>query len=106
MFIGTIDFYRFIKLSLTLTLVGHKASADQHLLSSFVPHTFELIEMMFDTVLKQFKLNILIRRLSEIYRNKGNNCYFTGCVNAHKRWHAFRHFRICLAQTWCDDRYY
>ena len=36
MLIGTIDFYRFITLSLTLTWAGHhKGSAEQNLLASF-----------------------------------------------------------------------
>ena len=53
--IGTIDFYIFIPLSLTLTLPGgHKISAKQNLLAS-VSCTlfFYLIRMKFDMVMKQ-----------------------------------------------------
>ena len=58
---GTIDFYCFIPLSLTVTLAGrHKVSAKQNLLASFIHTLFKLIRMKFDMVLEQFKLNILI----------------------------------------------
>ena len=39
MLVGTIDFYHYIPLSLTLTLPGgHKVNAKQNLWASFLPH--------------------------------------------------------------------
>ena len=55
MLIGTIEFYYFIPLL-------HKAKPVVFIFS----HTFQLISMKFDWLLKQFKMNILIL-LSEIY---------------------------------------
>ena len=79
MFIGTIDFYHFIPLLLTLNLAGvHKISWKQNLLASF-SRTLQLIRMKFDLVLKQFKLNILIPLLSDSWFKKGNNHCFNDC---------------------------
>ena len=78
MIIGTIDLYYFIPLSLTLTLArGHKISAKHKPHGFIFSHTFQLIRMKSDMVLKQFKLNSLTLLLNEIERNKGNNCCFT-----------------------------
>ena len=64
--IPTIDFYHLMPLSMTLTVPGsHKVSAEQNLLASFC-HTFQLIRIEFDMVMKQFKLKIVILVLSEI----------------------------------------
>ena len=65
MLIGTIDFYHFMPLSVTLT-GGHKVSAKQNILASF-SSTLQLIRVKFDIVLKQFKLNNLILLFSEIW---------------------------------------
>ena len=54
-------------------------------------HTFHLIRMNFDVMLKQFKLNVLLILLSEINVVKGVN----GCLYwLHQKlqdWHAFGH---------------
>ena len=61
MLIGTIDFYRLIPHSVTLTLAkDHKVSAKQHPFASFFMHTFLLIRVKLNVVLKQFKLKILV----------------------------------------------
>ena len=58
--VGTITFYNFVPLSMTLTLAeGHKLSAKQNVLVIF-SDTFQLTRMKFDPVLKYVKLNILI----------------------------------------------
>ena len=62
MLIGIINFDHFVLLSLTLTLPGgNKVNTKQNLLASFSNffHTFHLIRMKSDAVMKQFKLNIL-----------------------------------------------
>ena len=71
-FIGNVDFYHFVLLSLTLILPGgHKVSAKQNMLASFSPtfffFFFYLIRMKFDLVIKQFKLNTLRLLFSELY---------------------------------------
>ena len=77
MLIGTIDLYHFIRLSLTLTMPGgHKVSASQNLLAFIFSHTFHLIRMEFDIVMKQFKCNILRPHLSKIYWSKGKKLLF------------------------------
>ena len=43
-------------------------------------HTFQLLRIKFDMVMKQFKLNILGLPLRKISGNKGNNCSFTNCI--------------------------
>ena len=50
--IGIIDFYHSILLSLTLP-GGNKVSAKQNVLASF-SHSFHLIRIKFDVVMKQF----------------------------------------------------
>ena len=61
--LGTVDFYLFIPLSVTLTLAeGHKVSTKQNLLALFSR--------------KLFKLNILRLLWGEIYWIKGNSCCF------------------------------
>ena len=71
MLIGNIDFYRFILLSLTLTLPeGHKVTTNPGILASFSPYTFHLKRMKCDVVMKWFKLNILRLLLSKNYGNK------------------------------------
>ena len=66
MFIGIIDFYNFIPLSLTLTMAGgHKVSTKQNLSARF-SCTFQLTRMKFDMVLVWFMLNIPILLLSEM----------------------------------------
>ena len=65
---GTVDHYRFISLSMTLTLTGsHMVSWKQTLLS----HTFQLISLEFDMVLKRFKFNNLLLPLRESFYNQG-----------------------------------
>ena len=77
MLIGTIDFYHFIPCPLTLTLPGiHKISTKQSIGFIF-SHTFQLIRMKFDVVMKQFMLNILRLCLSSIYKNKVNKLLLT-----------------------------
>ena len=63
MLIGTIDLYHFIPLLLTLALPGQCKAKP---LGFIFSHTFHLIRMKFDLLLKQFKLNIQILFLSEI----------------------------------------
>ena len=67
----------FTDLNLDLGLQGqHKAKP----LSFILSYTFQLIRMKTDLVLKQFKLNILILFLSEIWWIMGNNCRFSDCI--------------------------
>ena len=47
------------------------------LLDFIFSHTFQLIRLKFDLVLKQFKLHILILLLIQIWWNEGNDCCFT-----------------------------
>ena len=107
MLIGAIEFYYFIPFRLSLTLPGgHKVSAKQNQLASFSSHTFHLIRLKFDAVMKQFNVNILRLLLSEIYRNRWNNCCFTDCV---KKINVGMHsdvYHIDLIQTCHNDGYY
>ena len=65
MLIGTIDFYHFMLFSLILILPGdHKVKSKP--LHFIISHTFQLIGVEFDLILRQFKLNILIPLLSEV----------------------------------------
>ena len=58
MLIGTMRFYYFIQFFTDFDLVwGHNVSVQQNLF--IFSHTFHLISMKFDVVMKQFKLNIL-----------------------------------------------
>ena len=69
MLIDTIHFYHFIPISVTCTLAGdHKVSAKQTLWATL--HTFEVIRMKCNVVIKQFKLNILTVPFSEIYERR------------------------------------
>ena len=68
--IGTIDFFHCTPLSQTLTLGGHRISTKQNPLACFF-HTFHLIRMKFDVVMKQFKLNMLRLLLSKIKLKQG-----------------------------------
>ena len=53
MLLGTIDFYHFIPLSLTLTLAGGpKVSAQP--LGFILSHSFQLVIIKFELVLNQF----------------------------------------------------
>ena len=66
MLVTTINLCHFIPLSLTLTSAGgHKVSTMQNLLATFFSHTFQLIRMIFNGMLKQFKLNNPIILLSK-----------------------------------------
>ena len=106
--IGIIDFYRFKPLALTLTLPGRgrgqgrgggggsQGQCKAKPLGFIFSYTFQLIWMKFNLLLKQFKLNIAILFLSEIYRSEGNNCCFTDFI---KCWHAFERLPIDLIQT-------
>ena len=69
MLIGTFDFYYFIPLSLTLTLYeGRKVSTKQNLFIGYIfSHTFHLIRLKFDVVMKQFKLNKRRLLFNKIY---------------------------------------
>ena len=65
--IGAIDFCHYILLPLTLILIGgHKVSARLNPLGFIFCHTFQLVRMKFNVVLKQIKLRILVLLLSEI----------------------------------------
>ena len=60
MLIGTVDCYHLMPLLLTLSLVvSHKVITKQKLLASFYLHTFQLIRVKFDMVLKQFIIIII-----------------------------------------------
>ena len=66
MLIGTINFFHFIPLSVTLAFAwGHEVNQTKTCYLHFLAH-FELIRMKSGMVLKQFKLEILILFLSEI----------------------------------------
>ena len=75
--IGTIDFYHFILLSMTLTEVRRLVAQSKTywLLAHFSSDQDEIW-----CVDKQFKLNIPRLLLSKIYWNKGDNCCATDCV--------------------------
>ena len=65
----------FIPLPVTSTLVwGHKVNSKQKPVDFIFLHSFQLSGMMFIEAVKQFKMNILILPLSEIYLIKGNRC--------------------------------
>ena len=59
---------------------GHKVSPKQICWLHF-QHTFQLNKMKFSMVMKRFKLNIMILRLSKGSWIKGNNCRFLDCEN-------------------------
>ena len=60
MLTGIFDFYCFMSLSAASILPeGHKMCEKQNRGSIFL-HIYQLINMKFDVVLKQFRLNILI----------------------------------------------
>ena len=73
MLICRIDFYHFIPLSLTLTFPGRHKGHNAKPIGFIFLHTFQLIRIIFDMVLKLFKLNILILFSSEVLQNEGNN---------------------------------
>ena len=76
--IGTIDFYHFYTTLADLHLaLGSQGQCKAKHLGFIFSHCFKLIGTIFDVVLKQFKLNILILLLNDIYWKKENNCYFT-----------------------------
>ena len=83
--------------------LGWVLHAKQNLLASF-SHSFQLITVECDMVLKQLKLNILVLFLSEIYWSKENTCCFTDCIK-NLCWHAFRYLWNDLVQTLYNDRY-
>ena len=70
--IGTIDFYHFMPL--TDHAWGSQGQHEAKPIGVFFSHSFDLIGMNFDVVMKQLKLNILRLLLSRMYWNKGNNC--------------------------------
>ena len=79
MLIGTIDFYHFMPFTLTLTLPWGQAQHEAKSIGFIFSHTFHLIRMKFDVVLKQFKMNFMSLLLSNICVlgvHKGNSCYF------------------------------
>ena len=102
MLIGTIDFYHFIPLLLTLTMPGgYMLIANQKLLACIFAHTFHLIWCDDEAI----EAEDLRWRPSKIYWNKGNNLCCTDCV---KKFNIGMHsdvLRMDLIQTWCDDRY-
>ena len=68
MLIGTIDFYHFIPISLTLTLAGVTRSAQSKTSwIYFLAHFSTYYKMEYNVVLKQFKLNIPILFLIEMH---------------------------------------
>ena len=69
-----------IPLSVTLTLAGITRPAQSKTSWLYFLHTFQLTGMEFDVMLKQFKLNILMLLLSEIFVIKGNICWFPDCI--------------------------
>ena len=80
MHVSAIDFFHFIKLSLTSTLPGgHKVSTKQNLLVSF-SHTLSSDEDEICCGDEEFNLNILRLLLSKICGNKRNRCCYTDCV--------------------------
>ena len=73
----------FIPLSVTLTFAGcHKVSTKAEPVGFLFLHTFQLIRMKLDVVLKHYKL-------SEIFLIKGIYCCFTDCTE-----------KLMLACTW------
>ena len=80
MLIGTIDFYCFMRLTLTLSLpAGHKVSTKQNLLASFSP-TFFIWSGWNIIWYGDSSWTISDYVFSKIYWNKGNNCCFTDCI--------------------------
>ena len=81
MLIGTIDYYHFTPLSVTLSLAGgFKVKAKQNLLASFFCTLFNTWVWTIDMALKQFILNVLVLILSETWWFDGNNRCFIICV--------------------------
>ena len=74
MLIGTIDFYHFIPLSLTLTLPGSQGQHEAKAVGLIFLCTFHQIRIKFDIVMNETKLDIMRLPSSKIYWNKGNNC--------------------------------
>ena len=59
---------------------GITISAESKHVEFIILHTFQLVRMKLDVVMKQFKFNILVLFLSKIFLAKGNNCCFTHCI--------------------------
>ena len=93
--------FHFMFTDLDLTF-GSQGQHEAKPVSFIFSHTFHLIKLKFDVVIKQFMLNIVKVLLSKICRNKGNNCCCTGYV---KRIYTFGRLHISLIQIWSDDRY-
>ena len=70
MLIGSIDFYHFMPLLLTLTLGrGLQRQRKAKLVGFIVSNIFQLIRVELDTVFKQLNVNILRLLLTEVSRN-------------------------------------
>ena len=81
-FIGTIDFYHLYHFLWPWLRVTRPADSKALWLHSL--RHFQLIRWNDnDVMFKQFKLNILVLLLSEIYWMRGSNCCFTDCI---KNW--------------------
>ena len=106
MLISTSDFYLFISLSVTITLVwGYKISRRQYLSASFCRAFFQPIRTKFCMVLEQFKLNILslfwmrfnvIREIIAVLLAAYKKPLTLACIQT---------FMNSLVQTWYVDRY-
>ena len=59
---------------------GSQSQCEAKAIGFIFSHTFYLIEIKFDVMMKQSKLNILTLLFSKICWNKGNNCCFTDCM--------------------------
>ena len=76
-----IDFYHFIPLSSDLDLDwGSWVPCRAKPFGFIFLHTFQVISVEFDMVVQQFKMNILILCLNEIFLIKGSNCCFSDCI--------------------------
>ena len=69
-----LEFYHFVLLSLALTLLwGSYGQCEAKHIGFIFLHTFQLIKMEFDEMIKQFNLNILRLHFHMSYWNKGEN---------------------------------
>ena len=84
MLTGIIDVYHHMPLLVTLTLTGSGVTRSmQSKTCCHSSHTFEFIRLKFQTMLKRFKLNILMLLLSETKWIKGDHCCFTDLLKLH-----------------------
>ena len=107
MFMGTIDVYHFIPLSVALIMdEDDKVSTKQNLSALFSRTLFSRTGMKFGVSMKQCKLTILSRFLREIYDIKRSECCFTDCIKKHLTLACILKLQHVLVQTWCYHRYY